>query len=365
MEEANAGKNTTAPQSVKLQKYTITLFSGDYKDWLRLWNQFTVEVDGAAISEISKFNYLLELVKGKPKEDILGLAHTEDGYGARSEADLEQIYGKDIKVHKALIKEMEELSAILNIHKIAIIHDFYSRLSRVVRTLNTMKKLASAQSMVYTLMDKLGPVREILVQKDDDWEEWGLEQLVESLRRYVQRNPLRDSEDNKRRTEDFKVRPWIKENERPEKLLFGNNGGKPGRKPNCVYCNSQEHNSLNCTKKLDIAARPAILQRSGLCWNCTGGGHGVTQCRSRGCKNCNRKHHTYCTPRYATKKNLHLINFRIQELTRVDKSMSALMNNASTLHPTVLAKVGEKEVRVMFDSGAGSSYVSNRCDNQT
>ena len=32
-----------------------------------------------------------------------------------------------------------------------------------------MKKLASAQSMVYTLMDKLGPMQEILVQKDDDW----------------------------------------------------------------------------------------------------------------------------------------------------------------------------------------------------
>ena len=60
-----------------------------------------------------------------------------------------------------------------------------------------MKKLASAQSMVYTLMDKLGPVREILVQKDDDWEEWGLEQLVENLRRYVERNHLRDSEDRR------------------------------------------------------------------------------------------------------------------------------------------------------------------------
>ena len=145
---------------------------------------------------------------------------------------------------------MEERPAMFNIHKIAIIHDFYNRLSRVVRTLNTLEKLASAQSMVYTLMDKLGPVREILVQKDidDDWEEWGLEQLVDSLRRYVKRNLLRDNEDNKRRTENFKERPWIKEKKRPEKLLFRNNGGKPGRKPNRVYCNSQEHKSLNCTR---------------------------------------------------------------------------------------------------------------------
>ena len=89
--------------------------------------------------------------------------------------------GKDVKVHKALIKELEELPAILSIHRLNDIHDFYNKLSRVVRTLVTMKRLTSAQSMVYALMDKLGPVREVLVQKDDDWEEWGLEELVENL----------------------------------------------------------------------------------------------------------------------------------------------------------------------------------------
>lgn len=37
--------------------------------------------------------------------------------------------------------------------------------------------------------------------------------------------------------------------------------------------------------------------------------------------------------------------------------MSSLMTEASTLHLTLLAKVGSETVRVMFDSGAGSSYV--------
>ncbi len=41
-----------------------------------------------------------------------------------------------------------------------------------------MKKLETAQSFVHILMDKLGPVREILVLKDDKWEEWGLEELT-------------------------------------------------------------------------------------------------------------------------------------------------------------------------------------------
>ena len=52
-------------QAVKLQRYTMTPFEGNYKDCLCIWNQFSVEVDGSSIVEISKFNYLLELVKGE------------------------------------------------------------------------------------------------------------------------------------------------------------------------------------------------------------------------------------------------------------------------------------------------------------
>ena len=128
----DSGKHgTSLTQSVKLQKYTILPFSGDYKDWLRFWNQFTVEVDGSSISENSKFNYLLELVKGKSKDDTLGLPHIGDGY-KEAKRILEQTYGKDIKVHKALIKELEELPAISSIHRLNDIHDFYNKLSRVV-----------------------------------------------------------------------------------------------------------------------------------------------------------------------------------------------------------------------------------------
>ena len=84
--------NNNTPQTVKLQKYTITPFSGDYKDWVRFWNQFSVEVDRSTISEISKFNYLLELTEGKPRNNILGLPPTTDGY-AEAKRILAEIYG--------------------------------------------------------------------------------------------------------------------------------------------------------------------------------------------------------------------------------------------------------------------------------
>ena len=71
------------PQAVKLQKYLITPFNEDYKDWLRFWNQFVVEFDNCKVSEISKFDYLLGLVEGEPRSHILGLPHKVEGYEKR------------------------------------------------------------------------------------------------------------------------------------------------------------------------------------------------------------------------------------------------------------------------------------------
>ena len=56
--------------------------------------------------------------------------------------------------------------------------------------LTTMEKLDSTQWLVYTLMDKLGPVREIIAQQRDTWEDWNLEELVEKMKRYIERNPI-------------------------------------------------------------------------------------------------------------------------------------------------------------------------------
>ena len=342
-----------------MQKYTITKFAGNYKDWLRFWNQFTVEVDGSNISSISKFNYLVELLEGKPREDILGLPHTVEGY-EEAKRILKETYGKDIKVHKALIKEIENLQEIHSIHKQREIHEFYNKLARVVRTLSTMKKLNTAQSTTYTLLDKLGPVREILTQKDDKWEEWGLEELVENLRRYVERNPLQVSEETKgsyvagNQREQLRRADEQKRDDRGMTKKFHQQQQQQQqqnqRRGNvCVYCGQQNHRSNDCTKVLDIARRKDILQKNRLCFNCTGFGHLATQCRSRGCNRCGGKHHTsICTEERST-----LSGGRGNH----KEVMGAVADGNLTIHPTVVAKIKDKRVRIMLDSGAGSSYI--------
>ena len=51
------------PQAIKLQKYSITPFKGDYKEWLRFWNQFVVDVGNSKISNISNLIIYLSWLK--------------------------------------------------------------------------------------------------------------------------------------------------------------------------------------------------------------------------------------------------------------------------------------------------------------
>ena len=356
-----ASRREEATQPVKLQRYTITKFNGDFKDWLRFWNQFMVEIDGSKIPCISKFNYLLELVEGQPKDDILGLPHTIEGYEEAKQI-LRETYGKDTKVRKALIQDLENLHKITFTNKLSEVHEFYNKFSRIVRTLKTMKKLEFAESHVYSLLDKLGPVREVLTQNQDNWEEWKLEDLAENLRKYVERNPMQLTETNGNRrygpsgNDHYKRReiqsdPYKK---REIQASYGTSNSSSSNQNKCVYCGLSNHKSTNCMKILDIARRKDILKTNKLCFNCTKQGHMSSKCNSRGCRQCGLKHHTsICdTSRYHANQEQQNEDLKFKE-----KGMRAINTSSTTLHSTVLAKVNGKESRILFDSGSSSSYI--------
>lgn len=61
------------------------------------------------------------MVKGKPREDILGLPHTQDGYDEAIQI-LNDIYGKGIKAYEQLIREIESFYSVTGIHKLKSIH---------------------------------------------------------------------------------------------------------------------------------------------------------------------------------------------------------------------------------------------------
>ena len=151
-----------------------------------------------ATSKKSQQTMKLLLVKDKPGEDIVGLPHSIEGY-KEAKRILQETYGKDSKVHEP----------------------------------------------------------EVLVQKDDDWEEWDLKQLVENLRKYVDRHPLRVDEKEGKDDRNGNKPNWRNR----EKLLLGY-GGESHRRSKCIYCNAPEHSAVKSTKVLSVGSSLSKV----ICW---------------------------------------------------------------------------------------------------
>ena len=167
-------------------------------------------------------------------------------------------YGKPFKVQKALIKDLEQLKSIRQQYQLKEEHEFNNQSSRIIRSLNTMGKLRAGQSHVYTLLDKVGPAREIITQKDDDWEQWGLEDLMDNLKRFIERNPLTTNDHLKDGYTNHYVQ-FERSNRNMEKgdtlLLAKQQNQDNSFKTKCVYCNLDNHRSSECMKVIAIADR--------------------------------------------------------------------------------------------------------------
>ena len=216
---------------------------------------------------------------------VYTVPHSPDGYKETKKILVEN-YGKDTKVHKALIKDLESLHTITSIRQLNLVHEFYHKLSRIVRSLTSMGKLETAQSAVYTLMDKLGPVREVSVQKDDDWESWGLSELVEHFHKFVDRNPIRERATEAAGRQNWKKGRWGDR----DKIFLGNH--ERSKQKQCIYCEPEEHTGVKCTKVLEIPKRREILKQKNCCYNCATPGDRASSCRAQCCHKCGQKHHT-------------------------------------------------------------------------
>ena len=121
-------------------------------------------------------------------------------------------------------------------------------------------------------MDKLGQVKEATAQKDKSWEEWGLVELVENLRKYTDKNPLPDATAPTQQETEKPVGNQGNNLRRKESMLMSSPSlRQPRQLPTpaaCVYCNSAQHQSLECTKVLDRASRREFLKRNSLLYNC-------------------------------------------------------------------------------------------------
>ena len=114
------------------------------------------------------------------------------------------------------------------------IHDFYKCLITHINTLDTMN------GYVWFTLDKLCGIWADLVRTDDNWKNWGFNELIEVISKWNERNP----------TERFEGsdRPF-KEKHREEDTTQTHQNTKTRE---CVYCGSKDHKAIACNTIQDI-----------------------------------------------------------------------------------------------------------------
>ena len=150
--------------------------------------QFEVEIDKSDIGQVAKFSYLKKLLVPKVRAVIDGLPFNSKGY-TRVKNILMTKYGNPSEVADAHIQCIMGLPVITGTNPTRI-NEFYEKLVTNIQTLESMGKEKDIRGYVRLTLDKLPATRADLVRLDDNWQEWGFPQLVESLRKWCERNPV-------------------------------------------------------------------------------------------------------------------------------------------------------------------------------
>ncbi|PFX28961.1 hypothetical protein AWC38_SpisGene6275 [Stylophora pistillata] len=115
-----------------------------------------------------------------------------------------------------------------------------------------------------------------------------------------------------------------------------------------VYCDDTNDTSANYTKVLVVGDCKRILSQKQLCFNCTSDKHRADSCRSRGCHNCQRRHHTSICDHPPSGHTT-----RGRFMTAQNKGTGRVV------YPVVVGEVNEIKCRALLDTGVGSSYESS------
>ena len=108
---------------------------------------------------------------------------------------LKSKYGKDSEVINAYVQNIIGLPTIPGNqpHKI---HAVYEALLTSVQSLEMLGKLTEVSGYVRLTLDKLEGIRSDLVRTGDYWQSWKFPQLIEALRKWTERNPLRREQES-------------------------------------------------------------------------------------------------------------------------------------------------------------------------
>ncbi|VDK40164.1 unnamed protein product [Cylicostephanus goldi] len=377
----------------ELPPIPIPTFNGNISEFENFWTLFSANVHNQKLSNLQKFNYLLQTLRGEAREVIRRYPVTEENYELAIEV-LQTKFGDKSKIIYDLQMRLDKANA-----RSPLIPDQRKLLEYLFAITTQLEKKGvslDGSFIVQKVLSKFsqGLQRKVLkVQIEAHHDEWKLIQLLSDLDKII--------------SSEEKVAEMLKNNEplqRQSKPQFQRRVENAQTQAQCIYCGAVNHNSLHCTKFDSIQKRTDFLMKNKKCLNCTRANHFLKECNNRGCSMCaGKKHHFSLCPKRMyrqtddlvqrrnnpTASNQHHPKINRTDLTERSNQSCAISTNpegnntvtqTSSLHTTIksqhngqdnvflltgVAKVrtksGEmKAIDILLDTGADKSFIKRK-----
>ncbi|XP_043063530.1 uncharacterized protein LOC122319801 [Drosophila ficusphila] len=233
------------PQS-KLPRLPLPTFDGTHTEYKNFMTSFMQLTGRENLSSIEKFNHLLNYLKGPGLEAVKAFPVTSENFPKALDR-LKARYDKPGLIFMETMTTIFKLQPVnsSNAQQLRSLIDISSALFSSQSSLGSDAQISEAM-LIYLVMDKCDQ------QTRNKWNE--------SL--------------------DYSSLPsWT----------FALT------KTTCVFCSSAGHRLMACDqlRNLDSLQRLEVVKKQGLCVNCLGKGHKVSNCPSKNrCRSCNQPHHT-------------------------------------------------------------------------
>ena len=401
----------------KLPKLTITPYDGNPIEWQSFHDRFKSQVlDQPRYSKVVKFGYLFEFTTGRAKDTISGISLTNENFDEAWDL-LEKTFGDKEKVKNEHQRALRDLP-IAKSHTESLRKTF-NEMERHIRSLKALGEPIDTNSTLFAILVQKFPtfvLIELKMKAQTYKVTYNLKFFREEVKNLIEAREYaygigassqmsggnaehKGNDDNSGR----KGRPNFNANRRNGQYGLYANGssgsGQQSKTPKCVFCDGS-HWGDSCRAYPTLDTRRKRLQDLRKCFVCLDTGHLAKNCeKSPFCKHCkkNTKHYrSLCRLLFQDGGNVQNRHVHLVEpKTEYDQTKPPAGDREETVHnglamnlafhsqdysvpsteeqtkmhvyKTVVTDVYNPEtgvsrkVRILFDSGAGSSYITETC----
>ncbi|XGW15864.1 hypothetical protein V3C99_001375, partial [Haemonchus contortus] len=260
-----------------LPRLQLPRFSGKRQEWDSFWATFKSSIDDQPISEMMKFNYLLQSLVGEARQTAAQFEVIEENYPIVIDL-LKKKYGSNSLIIEELLAQLEQIRADgSNTRQQA---NLLERVTALLMQLSTKGQDINHRLILNMVLRKFnGDIQAKALEKRENLEDIN-QWTWSTLRQHL--SVIIDSKERIERSQEAmrKSTQFVQDRTSLNRSAAA-----------CIYCKRSNHRSIEC-RTVPLQERAAFLTRKQLCHNCGKPSHKAEGCRSPGCFKCGRKHHS-------------------------------------------------------------------------